>query len=1192
VRTGFDDSDGSVGADIVCGPSEVNQVGAIAPIIGSYNCNLLPGVREDYASTSSDVIVDVNVAGMSQSLPRSLERRRRVRSSRRLASAVIGAGAVCLGHGDGQSEGIVGSDPTGISAGENVMDDSISSNVIIDHVMINRADPVGVGSQTTGRRVSQDTASVSNNPTGSTSSGGTAAHSVTASGYVTASGSVPIVSDSETEPPDRGTGTGVNLLGAIAPSIGRCDCDVSPTTPVTSAAVGRTRSSATSTRAAKARQSQQQRQRGRRDSRAPSTWRPDVEFEVKDKAGIDAKARQSLPFRLRQRLRRDPVAVDVDDAQLDAAVARMWAMEESARDLILEHDGRMPGPEVRYEDAVRRGADEKLVRALRDGVEFRLAALPDTFDGRNYQSVRDHLLRYVREITRLLEKGKIFPVIDKPWLVMPCGFIVTQGGAKVRLVVDATASGLNAMLVLDTFTLPNIEGLVSLGHEGDDILLDDVTDMFLSIRLAKRHWTLCGVVNELTGQHYVFPWLSFGIAQSPEWGERVMTDAKRVAGSELEGAGLRPAPGDVRPLQAEEVLPTAAVARSETDGLGHGGGTTRPVEAARRQRWLALGEAGRRALVAKANASLAARSMDAQVIYVDDSGLVGVGTDLVGDGRRPPLLEAADIIADVLGLYGLFFKPTKRQGPASQLVFIGVGADIGSPPHLYLTDERRRKIRDELVSLRADHAVRTVTLAEVRRCVGLLSWGSIAYTAGHTYVRRMWDELAAVPEEHRRRGSRYQWEPRIGFWEDVDWWIDALQRPAYRRLCHRFGTGRLGLWRGDPLEADQIVATDSSDFAWGWVVYPPGFLPIDVLDVDVTMEDVELGVLGDRSVGAFGLLLPTRKELADMEAHPHSTRDHRGPGLCHTSRQDAMYLTEAARCIRESRAAVLMGERRAGGWVGCAKRHSINRKELRTALELVKRHGPEWKGRRVLLRIDNKTAMSYVNKGHGRSAVLSRLARQIHAVCATHGFELKAVYVNTKFNVVPDGLSRATLPPSSSDWQLCGDAFARLESELGPFWADMTSSGTNARVQRAFTEEDDAFAVDIGDRVTYWNPPWDIAVDVLRHIVHRRAEAPATEAVVVLPLSRWHRSGAMRRRFVEWRVFPSGTRLFTAPGGRGDASWRDIESDEDGGLEAAPRHTQVASEAHSPRRFVGVTRQPVVVVVTPGLADRVHRGLE
>ena len=99
--------------------------------------------------------------------------------------------------------------------------------------------------------------------------------------------------------------------------------------------------------------------------------------------------------------------------------------------------------------------------------------------------------------------------------------------------------------------------------------------------------------------------------------------------------------------------------------------------------------------------------MDAQVIYVDDSGLVGVGTDLVGDGRRPPLLEAADIIADVLGLYGLFFKPTKRQGPASQLVFIGVGADIGSPPHLYLTDERRRKIRDELHGVAASRSRRT-----------------------------------------------------------------------------------------------------------------------------------------------------------------------------------------------------------------------------------------------------------------------------------------------------------------------------------------------------------------------------------------------------------------------------------------------------------------------------------------------------
>ena len=98
---------------------------------------------------------------------------------------------------------------------------------------------------------------------------------------------------------------------------------------------------------------------------------------------------------------------------------------------------------------MRRGFARDKVQQWRDGVQFAMVDLPAAHRTKNYGSVRDNLLRYLEEITRLLDKNKLIPVRRVPWLLAEAGFIVTQEGRKVRLVIDETATGLNENLAVD-----------------------------------------------------------------------------------------------------------------------------------------------------------------------------------------------------------------------------------------------------------------------------------------------------------------------------------------------------------------------------------------------------------------------------------------------------------------------------------------------------------------------------------------------------------------------------------------------------------------------------------------------------------------------------------------------------------------------------------------------------------------------
>lgn len=870
-----------------------------------------------------------------------------------------------------------------------------------------------------------------------------------------------------------------------------------------------------------------------------SPWSPDEGFVASRDAGINPTALSLADIQqaINTVIEHDACARTQPRGSIETAIRDLFDAETEAVQAVHDNHGVVPGPHIDRDTLLTAGFTATEADDLIHGDHYPVTTMPPACRQDNYGSTRDNLLRYIVEITRLLRKGKLLPVKRHPHLAAPTGFIITQNGAKVRLVCDQTAIGLNGAEMVPYFSLPGIQDCLSLGHANDQVLKEDVTDMFLGLRLHPDQYTLCGIVNELTGQIYVYPFLLFGNSASPALAGKVMSAVQRVARPRLDAAGLLSHNEDVDQLPHEH----------------------RPQVLSR---WEELSHNAKDAIVDLVNTRIRSRNLDAFVCYVDDCAWVSRGDDAI---------RASAIIRDTLNMVGLDFKESKREGPSDRLVFIGVGLDLENL-ELYLDDAKRESILNDVENLWRCRG-KPVPLDKLRSVVGRISWASVAYSAGYAYIRRLWDAIAAVPLNHQRRRSKYHLNPTAEFWSDIAWWRNAMQHPARRRICEQFGTGRLGLWSGSPLEADVIAATDASDVAWGYVTYPRGFIPIDAL-TNVTAEDLDNGVTGSATSGQLGLQLPPRHSKSAMTNSVIDTE----VGSQYRSSRDRKAVEDARHRVCDATLVELKGERHRGSYQGAAMAMSINWKELRTVVTLCRRHAEEWRGLRVLVRVDNQTAVSYINKGYGRATHLTRLGRQIKTMQARHNFELRAQYVNTKANTVPDGCSRLTIDSSCLNSSLTDELHTQIEHELGPFDIDMQCDlvGTN-----------EAMAVDITGLHTLWQPPRDRAKEVLVHIINARARTASppndvtdTSAVVVLPDFVFSSMPAsIRNRFEVVRRFPKGSSMLS--------EWHTDDTDAtlDSTLESMPEthYTEATASAVSGqrrRRIVGSATWASVAVRT------------
>ena len=128
--------------------------------------------------------------------------------------------------------------------------------------------------------------------------------------------------------------------------------------------------------------------------------------------------------------------------------------------------------------------------------------------------------------------------------------------------------------------------------------------------------------------------------------------------------------------------------------------------------------------------------------------------------------------------------------------------------------------------------------------------------------------------------------------------------------------------------------------------------------------------------------------------------------------------------------AVCNGVRTGGLWSQIENKNHINFLELLAATFAVKAFAKDTRNAHILLKMDNSTAVFYVNRmGGTHSTVLSNLAIQLWQWCLARNVSLSAEHLPGVDNCIADEESRTI--QSAVEWQLHPAIFQQIMQNLG-----------------------------------------------------------------------------------------------------------------------------------------------------------------
>lgn len=121
--------------------------------------------------------------------------------------------------------------------------------------------------------------------------------------------------------------------------------------------------------------------------------------------------------------------------------------------------------------------------------------------------------------------------------------------------------------------------------------------------------------------------------------------------------------------------------------------------------------------------------------------------------------------------------------------------------------------------------------------------------------------------------------------------------------------------------------------------------------------------------------------------------------------------------------------------------------EMRAALQALLSFSSLLRGRHVLLRMDNKVAVAYVNRQGGtRSRSMLQEVRPVLEWAQVNLLSLRAIYVPGVQNVLADSLSRNFT--SNHEWSLNPQAYALISRTWGSPEIDLAATPENAKCRR------------------------------------------------------------------------------------------------------------------------------------------------
>lgn len=190
-----------------------------------------------------------------------------------------------------------------------------------------------------------------------------------------------------------------------------------------------------------------------------------------------------------------------------------------------------------------------------------------------------------------------------------------------------------------------------------------------------------------------------------------------------------------------------------------------------------------------------------------------------------------------------------------------------------------------------------------------------------------------------------------------------------------------------------------------------------------------------------------------------------------------------------------------GFWNLFEKKNHINYLELLAAFNGLKSFAKNHSNCNVILRVDNITAISHINRMGGiRFPHLNDITKQIWNWCEKRKIIIFASYVNTRDNVIADRASRQT--PTESEYSLNHTVFQEIKNVFGTPQIDLFASYQNKKCQVFVSWHPDpqssfidAFTLNWGNHFFYAFPPFSLLPRVLKKI-----KADKAKGIVVYPL--------------------------------------------------------------------------------------------
>ncbi|CAH2217789.1 jg25269 [Pararge aegeria aegeria] len=192
---------------------------------------------------------------------------------------------------------------------------------------------------------------------------------------------------------------------------------------------------------------------------------------------------------------------------------------------------------------------------------------------------------------------------------------------------------------------------------------------------------------------------------------------------------------------------------------------------------------------------------------------------------------------------------------------------------------------------------------------------------------------------------------------------------------------------------------------------------------------------------------------------------------------------------------IACGERTASGqWSAEESSKHINFLELLAAFFGLKIFVFKMNNCQILLRIDNTTAISYINRMGGiRFPHLNILTKDIWRFCEKRNIYIYASYIRSQDNQIADAESRRLHP--DTEWELSDSAFKRIVSTFGNPEIDLFATRLNSKCHNYISWHRDPGACAVNAFTLNWNnlkfyafPPFSVIAKTLRKVITDQAQ--------------------------------------------------------------------------------------------------------